>query len=225
MHQSIGKKKNLIIYLFFLLLLSTTSGKYSQQQKTHSLKIDKIKVAGLTNIENLKIENDLSSILYRNIFIIEKEEIKKIIDKYNIVEEYSIKKIYPSSLYITIKPAEFLAKVNNERQLIVGSNGKLIASNNKLKNLPQIFGKFSSKEFLEFKKNVEKSKFNFAEFKTIYFFPSNRHDILTVDGILIKLPQSNVYESLNIAYKIITSAKFKNKNIIDLRIKSHLILK
>ena len=30
------------------------------------------------------------------------------------------------------------------------------------------------KNFLELKENVEESKFNFAEFKTMYFFPSNR---------------------------------------------------
>ena len=225
MHQSIGKKKKLIIYLVFLIILSTTSGKYYKQQKTYSLKINNIKVTGLTNTQNLEIENDLSSILYKNILIIRKKEINRIINKYNVIEEYSIKKIYPSSLNINIKPAKFIAKVNNEKQLIVGSNGKLISIESKVKKLPQIFGKFSSKEFLEFKKNVEKSKFNFSEFKTIYFFPSNRRDILTLDGILIKLPKSNEYESLNIAYKIISSAKFKNKNMIDLRIKSHLIIK
>tara|TARA_B100000768_G_C11282489_1_gene379472 strand:+ start:22 stop:699 length:678 start_codon:yes stop_codon:yes gene_type:complete len=225
MHQSIGKKKKLIIYLVFLIILSTTSGKYYKQQKNYSLKINNIKVTGLTNAQNLKIENDLTSILYKNILIIKKKEINRIINKYNVIEEYSIKKVYPSSLNINIKPAKFIAKVNSEKQLIVGSNGKLISIDNKVKKLPQIFGKFSSKEFLKFKKNVEKSKFNFAEFKTIYFFPSNRRDILTLDDILIKLPKSNEYESLNIAYKIISSAKFKNKNMIDLRIKSHLIIK
>jgi cell division protein FtsQ len=225
MHQSIGKKKKLLIYLAFLIILSTISGKYTQKQKTYSLKINKIKVTGLSKVENLEIENDLNGILYKNILIVGKEEINLIINKYNIVEEYNIKKIYPSSLNVNIKPAKLLAKVNNGHQLIVGSNGKLISNNNKVKNLPQIFGKFNSIKFLEFKQNVEKSKFDFAEFKTIYFFPSNRCDILTVEGVLIKLPESNIYESLDIAYKIIASTKFKNKKIIDLRIKSHLIVK
>ena len=66
MHQSTGKKKKLIIYLAFLFMLSTISGNHPQQQKTYSLKIDHIKVAGLTNVKNLEIENDLSSILSRN---------------------------------------------------------------------------------------------------------------------------------------------------------------
>ena len=59
----------------------------------------------------------------------------------------------------------------------------------------------------------------------LYFFSSNRWDILTNDDILIKLPQGNISKSLNLAYKIIGSNDFKNKNIIDLRIDNHLIVK
>ena len=60
---------------------------------------------------------------------------------------------------------------------------------------------------------------------TIYFFPSTRWDILTIDGVLIKLPQNNIIKPLNLAYKIIASKQFKGKNIIDLRVKNHLIIK
>ena len=70
-----------------------------------------------------------------------------------------------------------------------------------------------------------KSKFTFEKFKTLYFFPSNRWDILTNDNILIKLPRDNIAESLNLAFKIITSNDFKNTNLIDLRMNNHLIIK
>ena len=78
---------------------------------------------------------------------------------------------------------------------------------------------------MNFKKDISQSKFTFAKFKTLYFFPSHRWDILTYDDILIKLPQSNVLESLDMAYKIKASREFINKNIIDLRIKNNLIVK
>ena len=74
-------------------------------------------------------------------------------------------------------------------------------------------------------KNIELAKFNFTEFKAVYFFPSNRWDILTIDNILIKLPENNVLKSLKKAQMIIASTQFKNKHIIDLRIKGHLIVK
>ena len=152
-------------------------------------------------------------------------EINKIIRKNNIIEEYHIKKIYPSTLNIEIKPAKFIAKITNSNNLIVGSNGKLISVEQSDIILPYIFGEFNSKKFLEFKNNIEQSKFNFKDIKTIYFFPSNRWDILTIDDILIKLPQNNMSELLNTAYKIINSTQFKDKNVIDLRMKNHLIVK
>ena len=80
-------------------------------------------------------------------------------------------------------------------------------------------------DFLIFKENVDKSKFVFTEFKTLYFFPSNRWDILTNENILIKLPQDNFSEAINLAYKITNSENFKNKKLIDLRANNHLIMK
>jgi cell division protein FtsQ len=225
MHQSIDKKNKVIIYLVFLFILSTTSGKLLEQNKKFSLKIVNIKVLGSTIVKNLEIQNELNSILYQNILFLEKGEISKIINKHNIIEEYNVKKNYPSTLNIEIKPAKFIAKITNHNNLIVGSNGKLISDEQNDKILPYIFGEFNSKKFLEFKKDINKSKFNFAEFKIVYFFPSSRWDILTIDDILIKLPENNVPESLNKAYKIIASSDFKDKGIIDLRVKGYLIIK
>ena len=87
-----------------------------------------------------------------------------------------------------------------------------------------IFGEFNSTDFLDLKKNIEQSKFTFKELKTLYFFQSNRWDILTNNDILIKLPLNNSLESLNLAYKIINNDNIEKK-IIDLRVKNHLIIK
>ena len=225
MHQSIDKKNKVIIYLVFLFILSTTSGKLLEQKKKFSLKIVNIKVLGSTIVKNLEIQNELNSILYQNILFLGKSEINKIINKHNIIEEYNIKKIYPSTLNIEIKPAKFIAKITNHNNLIVGSNGKLISGEHSDTILPSMFGEFNSKKFLKFTKNIELSKFNFDEFKAVYFFPSNRWDVVTIDNVLIKLPEKNVPKSLNRAHKIITSKLFKNKNVIDLRIKNYLIIK
>jgi cell division protein FtsQ len=225
MHQSIDKKNKVVIYLIFLFILSTTSGKFTEKQKDYSLKINKINVEGLSISENLMIQNELNSIFYQNILILGKDKINKIINKYNIIEEYNIKKIYPSKLDVKIKPTKLIAKVISDNQLILGANGKLISNKHEDKIFPHIFGEFNSESFLEFKKSVEISKFDFIEFKTMYFFPSNRWDILTVDNILIKLPQKNMVESLNLAHKIMNDEEFIDKNIIDLRVKNHLIIK
>ena len=221
----IDKKYKIIIYLIFLIILSTTSIKFKKDQNTYSSAINKITIKGLSNSTNTKISNELDNLFYKNISIIGKKEVIKVISKYNIIEEYSIKKIYPSSIHISIKPTKFIARISNDDQLLVGANGKLIKDRKNNERLPYIFGKFNSKDFLIFKKNIEKSKFNFTDFKTLYFFPSNRWDILTSDDILIKLPQDNYSESLDLAFKIISNNDFKNKNLIDLRMNNHLIIK
>ena len=224
MHQLIDKKKKIIIYLLFLLILSTTSGKFVESQNSPFSTINQINIKGLSNVDNSKIYDELKNLFYRNILLVRNDEIKEVINQYNIVEEYTVKKIYPSTINISIKPTKLIARLSNNDQL-VGANGKLIYDKKIKKRLPYIFGEFNSQEFLNFKKNIAKSKFNFTKFKTLYFFPSNRWDILTNDNILIKLSLDNFSESLNLAYKIINNNDFRNINLIDLRINNNLIIK
>ena len=224
MHQLIDKKNKIIIYLLLLFILSTTNSKFLENQSSSSTMINQINIEGLSNADNMKIYKELKNLFYKNILLVRKDEIKKIIDKYNIIEEYKVKKISPSTINIKIKPTKFVARISVNDQL-VGANGKLIKDKENKIILPYIFGQFNSQEFLKFTENVLQSKFSFTRFKTIYFFPSSRWDILTNNNILIKLPQDNVSESLNLAYKIISNNEFKNKNFIDLRINNHLIIK
>ena len=225
MHQRIGKKKNIITYLILLFILSTTSGKYAISQNNHSSTINNINIEGLSSVENLRIFNELNDLSYKNILFADKKEITKIINKYNIIGEYIVKRIYPSTINIQIKPTKYLAKSSNDNQILVGANGKLIKDKKNNERLPYIFGEFNSTNFLTLKRNIEQSKFTFKELKTLYFFQSNRWDVLTNNDILIRLPRDNSLGSLNLAYKIISSDEFKKKTIIDLRVKDHLIIK
>jgi|TARA_B110000238_G_scaffold106461_1_gene115957 cell division protein FtsQ len=223
MHQLIGKKDKIIIYLLLLFILSTTSGKFVKNQNSYSSTINQINIKGLSNTNNSKISSELNNLLYKNILLVTKEEIQKVLSKYNAIEEYSVKKIYPSVININIKSTKFVARLSINDEL-VGANGKLIKNKENNELLPYIFGEFNSQDFLNFKKNITQSRFNFTKFKTLYFFPSKRWDILTNDDILIKLPQNNLSKSLNLAYKIISSNDFKNKTLIDLRMNNHLII-
>jgi cell division protein FtsQ len=225
MHQSKGKKNKIIIYLLFLFILSTTSAKFINDQNTLSSSVSKINTTGLSERKNLEISNNLNNFLYESIFVISKDEIKKILEKHNIIQEFSIKKIYPSTLNIEIKPTKFIARVFNNGQYLVGANGKLIEDKNNNELLPYIFGEFNSLDFLSFKQNIEKSIFSFSNLKTLYFFPSGRWDILTDNDILIKLPQEHIVASLNLSKKLIDNDNFKDNKFIDLRVKNHLVTK
>jgi len=225
MHQSKGKKNKIIIYLLFLFILSTTSAKFINNQNKLSLSISKINIEGLSERKNLEILSSLDSLFYKSIFIIDKGEITKILEKHNIIQEFNIKKIYPSTLKVEIKPTKFIARISNNDQYLVGANGKLIKDKNNNELLPYIFGKFNSHDFLLFKKNIEKSIFSFSNLKTLYFFPSGRWDILTNKNILIKLPQEHIVTSLNLSQKIIDNSAFQDNKFIDLRVKNHLVTK
>ena len=225
MHQSTGKKNKIIIYLLFLLILSTISTKLINDQNKLSSSISKINITGLSERKNLEILNNLNNLLYKSIFVINKDRIKKILEKHNIIQEFSIKKIYPSTLNIEIKPTKFIARVSNNGQYLVGANGKLVEDKDNNELLPYIFGEFNSQHFLSFKQNIEKSIFSFSNLKTLYFFPSGRWDILTDNDILIKLPQDHMVESLNLSKKLIDNDNFKDNKSIDLRVRNHLVIK
>jgi cell division protein FtsQ len=225
MHQLTDKKNKVILYIIFFLILTTISGKFTTNKNNYSYTVSQINIEGLSKAENSKILNELNSLFYKNILLIGKEEIKLVLKKYNIIQEYKIRKIYPSRIDISIRPTKFVARIYNYDHFLVGANGKLIKDKENIEILPYIFGEFNSKEFLVFKKNIDQSKFIFTEFKTLYFFPSNRWDILTNSDILIKLPEDNLLQSLNFAYKMINSNEFKDKNLIDLRVNDHLIIK
>ena len=130
MRQLTDKKAKIIIYLLFLFLLSTINNKNLNISQNYLKKINKIEIQGLSEINNSKILIKLNNIFYKNIFILGNDEIDKIISQYNIVEEYNAKKIYPSKLFINIKPTKFIAKISGKKEIFVGSNGKLIESKN-----------------------------------------------------------------------------------------------
>jgi len=225
MRQLIGKKNKIIIYLLFLFILSTTSAKFINDQKALSSSVSKINITGLSEKKNLEILSNLNNFLYESIFVISKNEIKKILEKNNIIQEFSIKKIYPSTLNIEIKATKFIARVYNNGQYLVGANGKLIEDNDSNELLPYIFGDFNSQHFLKFKQNIEKSLFSFSNLKTLYIFPSGRWDILTNNNILIRLPQEHIVVSLNLSKKLIDNDNFKDNKFIDLRVRNHLVIK
>jgi cell division protein FtsQ len=199
------------------------NGKFNLNNKEYLSANNKITIQGLSNDDNFDISNRLKSLVNKNVLFISSEEIVDIIDDYNIIEEYSVKRIYPKNIVINITPTRYLARTSNDNKLLVGANGKLIRDAENSENLPFLFGDFKSKSFLNLKKDIEKSKFTFDRFKTLYFFKSNRWDILTSNDILIKLPLENSLVALNLAYKIIENDQV-NKKIIDLRVKDRLII-
>ena len=86
-----------------------------------------------------------------------------------------------------------------------------------------MFSKNNFGDFVKLKKIIDKSDFQFKEIDSFYYFPSNRWDLKTNNGLLIKLPQKNLLEALQFAHKVSLNEKIKGNKIIDLRISNHMI--
>jgi len=223
MPQLIDNKKRVLIYLLFLILLSTINNKTISFNPNDIFAIDQINITGLSEDENQVIKEKIAKFKSQNILLINKQKIEKLIIQNNSIENFEVKKIYPKNINIIIKKTKNIAQIKNENQFIIGANGKLIKYKNDQVLLPFFFGKFDSDKFLEFKKIINGSSFYFKNFKSIFLYPSNRWDIKTIDGTLIKLPDKKQEDALKIAYEIINNNEFKNKRVIDLRISNNIV--
>jgi len=221
MHQR--KSKKILVYFFLLIIISSTNN-----ISLNSFKFDKIqniKVTGLSIDENKSLLNEIKNLNLNNIFFINQNSIKNVLNLNALVENYEVKKKYPSSIEIKIDKTKFLAKINrNGKMFIIGSNGKLSSYDQQKINLPFIFGNPDIKEFLIFKKILDKSKISYNQVETLYFFPSKRWDLRLKNNTLVKLPRNFSVEHLNDLYKFLENYNIKKFTVVDGRINNQIIL-
>ena len=215
--------KKVLVYIFFFILFTTLNNKFLLEFKFN--KISEINIHGLNQKENTQLLQKLNIFKNTNIFSLNKTELKEYLDTNNLIESYTILKRYPSSIEIRIVKTNFLARVFKEgKTFYLGSNGKLIQSEYEKKELPNIFGDFNQKSFFELYKSVNESKFQVSKIKNLYFFKSGRWDIETYSGILIKLPNDNFKEFLNLSLRLMEKKEFEGKKILDLRQSNQVII-
>ena len=228
MLQLKNKKLKIFFYLILFLLLSTQITKEKDIENNFITNLNDIDVIGLSDENNLKVYQSLKFLLTKNIFFINKNEFKNILKKNNLVEYFYIKKIYPNLIKIKIKQTKLLAITNKKgKKFFIGSNGKLIPDSQveaSYNELPFVYSKSNYINFIKLKKIIDESEFKFEQIESFYYFPSNRWDIKTKDGFLIKLPEKNIKESLKFAALIKINEEFKDIKIIDLRISNNIVL-
>ena len=221
MHQRTNRK--IIIYLFlFAILASVNNFKYINLQL---FKIDFINISGLNDMENSNLYEKIINYKKKNIFFIDNLEISKNINSNNLVEKFWVFKEYPSTININLIKTNFLGitKINNIDYLI-GSNGKLIKKrNDQVIDLPFIFGSVDANDFLILKEILDKSNFNVSKIENFYYFKSNRWDIKTKKGLVIRLPSEVNVNLLNTVNQIIEDENFKNIKTLDFRQTNQII--
>ena len=221
MHQR--KSKKVLIYFFLLIIVSSIGNNSINNFKFK--KIENIKIFWLDQESNQILLNKLKNLSLENIFFIDKNKIEKLINSNSLIERYVVFKEYPSTINIKIEKTNFLAKINdNGNFFLIGSNGKLTLIESGYNDLPYIFGKPNIKEFLKFKKIIDKSKFSYDQINNIYFFPSKRWDLKFDSNILLKLPNNLSQETLDYLYEFLEKYRSKNLITVDARIENKIIL-
>ena len=226
MLQLIDRGK-IYLYLFLLLILFSIHNVNSANTINNFFKIKKIILKSSIE-ENVKqeIAASLDQFLNFNIFSINPDEIKAILNNFNIISEYKIKKEYPSIIKIELKETNILAYYFHDNQKIyLGENGKEIINKQFVKNdLPLIVGQVDINKFLDLQKKLIENGFKLNDFEKFYFFKSNRWDLLFKSKIIVKLPIDNLDVSLSLLKDMIKSSNLNDVKIIDLRIKKRIIL-
>ena len=220
MRLKIGKK--ITIYFFILIILGTFNN-----QKLLGINQFEIKDVIMESPDNsnfLDIPDKISKLQKSSIFLISKNNLKKIIEENHLVENYFIFKNYPSTIKIKIFKTKFLSRLNiNGEFFLVGTNGKLSRDSDNSIDLPFIFGNPSIKQILDLNNSIKNSRFDLYEFSNLFYFKSGRWDLETKDGVIIKLPNENLLKKLEEIFDIISNINFTNKKIIDARVNNQII--
>ncbi len=220
MHQRISKK--IIIYLFLFFTLVTVNN--TNLSKDFYL-IEKLNIEGLTIKETTELHNELKIFKEMNIFLLNKKNISEKIYSNGIIEKFEIFKKYPSTLNIEIKKTKFLAVTKkNNINYFIGSNGNLIKVKEKNLDLPYIFGNVDVDNFLYLKKIIDESNFEFNKIKSLYYFKSKRWDIVTKNGLTLKMPLNLTVEKLNLLNEIKNKNEFDDFKILDFRQNNILVI-
>tara|TARA_A100001388_G_C28651724_1_gene442288 strand:+ start:109 stop:777 length:669 start_codon:yes stop_codon:yes gene_type:complete len=211
------KQKSKKVFIYFFLFLSIVSLNNKNLINANFVQVNKISIKGLDEKSNLLIKKEINKLSLNNLFFIDKVKIIKIIRSNNLVENFSVFKIYPSSIDIKIDQTKFLAKLKKgEKNYILGSNGKLIENKNEI-DVPFIYGAFEEKNFFKLKKAIDDTNFNYNDIKSLFSFKSGRWDIETKNGVLILLPKDKIKESLEL-YLLFSKQNHKREiNKFDLR--------
>ncbi len=217
--------KKSVIGFFLLFILFTTYLPNIDFNKNFNLSIKNIKVEDNFIIEDKQIIQRLRFLLQENLFFLNYQEIKNSLKNETFIDSFSIKKIYPDTLILTIKEKIPIAILQKKREkFYISDKGDLLEFKDiKIyKDLPTVLG--NRKEFYTLYKNLRRIEFPIEKIKSFYYFEAGRWDLVMTENKVIKLPIKNYMFSLK-NYLISTNDNsFNNYKIYDYRVKDQLIL-
>ena len=228
MHQLINKKKLYFYLLSFLLLTTIINQNLLQNLEKNFFLVRNINV----NTESKELKDqiifNLKYLKNENIFFIDKNIIKSKLNELKFFENLIIKKKYPSTILVNAKQTNLIAITYiNQKKYYLGENGKFILANtiNSKKKLPIIFGKFEASDYIDLKNKLKNLNINYNSITKYFFHKNKRWDLYYPKNIILKLPNKNIIDAMNLYKTFKNLNKIKPNTVIDLRIQNRLILK
>ena len=129
-----------------------------------------------------------------------------------------------SKVFILLNSFLFIRSIDKFNDSLIPLIGNFINTKDYSQNLPFIFGNFETEKFLEFKNIILQTDFEYNNIKNLYYFPSGRWDIEMISGVLIKLPITEIKESLNLSTDLFNDIEFSNIKILDIRQKNQIVV-
>ena len=217
-------KKRIVIALVLFLLLTTINPQNKVSISKFNLK--EIIIENNFLIKDKDINNLLKPIYEKNLILLRNSEIENMLMQNNLIESFKIKKIYPDKIKIEIfekRPIAIL--INKKKKFYLSEKIDLIDFNSLKTNekFPYIFG--SKEKFKKLYNDLNEIQFPIEIINKYIFYESNRWDLETIDGKVIRLPSTEYLKSLKNYLDIKEKNDFKNYNVFDYRINNQLILK
>ncbi len=218
--------KNRFLIAFVLLVILSTYTLKSNFIFQSTLNVKNILVENNHILSDEEVKKELSFLYKKNLFFLRKGEIEDKLSKISFIESYELKKVYPNEIKVKIfekKPVVILK--NKKKKYYFTESSTLInfVYLDKFKSLPTVFGDY--KNFKILYKSLKETNFPLSAIKTFYLFETKRWDLITKNGITVKLPIDNYKNSLKNFLTINKKPNFKKYEVFDYRIKDQLILK
>tara|TARA_A100001011_G_scaffold385500_1_gene459601 strand:+ start:1902 stop:2561 length:660 start_codon:yes stop_codon:yes gene_type:complete len=217
-------KKSLFGLIILFIFLTTYTPK-SNFIFNSNLYIKKIDIENNSALKTDAIKSKLNFLYRENLFFLNIKDIEENLKNETLIESFSIKKIYPNTLKLTIFEKKPIAVLQNKKKkFFVSDKGDLIDFKNleMYNDLPIVFG--NGENFYSLYQDLKNIKFPIEMIKTFYFFESGRWDLVMYDDKIIKLPIKNYIFSLKNFMLSKDNNNFENYKIFDYRIKDQLIL-
>ena len=217
-------KKSFIGFLVLFILLTTYKPKFKLAIESQ-INIKKIEIKNNSILNTNEIKKSLNFLYEENLLFLNSSDIENKLMNITFIESYSIKKIYPNIIQLSITEKKPIAILQIKKEkFYISDKGEFIKYRNidVYKNLPVVFG--NRGKFYSLYKNLQDLNFPLKKIKSFYYFESDRWDLALNDGKLIKLPIKDYLLSREDFMNSTKNNNLNNYKLFDYRIKDQLIL-